>query len=103
MKSRIRSLMLSVFALMPALSLGASHDLATFVTEYDADQDGSVSKEEFLDGRERRFATTDANHDGGVSRDEYVEEYRGRLLATHPDADKAERQMKQADVRFKVL
>lgn len=91
------------FALSPAIALAASHDLATFVGEYDLDKDGKVSKEEFLEGRERRFAATDTNNNQGVSRDEYVEEYRARLMATNPDAGVAEKQLKQTDVRFNVL
>ena len=89
--------------ILPVAALAASHDLATFVGEYDLDKDGSVSKEEFLEGRQKRFAATDANHDGGVSRDEYVEEYRGRLMASNPAPEKVEKQLKQTDVRFKVL
>jgi Ca2+-binding EF-hand superfamily protein len=89
--------------LLPALGLAASHDLATFVTEYDLDKDGKVSKEEFLEARQQRFAVTDSNQDQGVSHEEYVEEYRGRLMATKPEPEKAQRQLKQADIRFKAL
>jgi hypothetical protein len=99
---KFQSVILGV-ALLPATALAASHDLATFIGEYDLDKDGKVSKEEFLEGRERRFAATDANNDQGVSRDEYVEEYRARLMATKPDEALAEKQLKQTDVRFKVL
>src|SRR5688572_7124634 len=89
--------------LLPALGLAASHDLATFVAEYDLDKDGKVSKEEFLEARQQRFAATDSDRDHGVSQQEYLEEYRVRLMATRPDPEKAQRQLKQTDVRFKAL
>lgn len=89
--------------LLPALGLAASHDLATFVADYDLDKDGKVSKEEFLEARQQRFAATDNNQDQGVSHEEYVEEYRVRLMATKPEPEKAQRQLKQTDVRFKAL
>lgn len=96
-------LLVCIVTAVPLLANGASHDLKTFITEYDLNHDGSVSKEEFAQERDRRFAATDANHDGGLSHDEYVGEYRERLTRTHPDAKKIDRQMKQADVRFTVL
>lgn len=92
-----------IAAVLPVLTFAASHDLATFVTEYDLDKDGSVSKEEFLKERERRYAATDTNNDDGVSREEYSSEFHTRLLAKSSDAELIERQMKQTDVRFKVL
>jgi hypothetical protein len=89
--------------LLPALGFAASHDLATFVAEYDLDKDGKVSKEEFQEVRQQRFAATDSNQDRGVSHEEYVAEYRVRLMATKPDPEKAQRQLKQTDVRFQAL
>ena len=90
-------------ALAPLLASAASHDLATFVLEYDLDRDGAVSKEEFQKERERRFASTDTDHDGGISRDEYVDEFRARLMFTKPDAETVDRQLEQTGVRFDVL
>ena len=87
----------------PMLASAASHDIKEFIVEYDLNHDGSVSKEEFADERERRFIATDANHDGGLTQDEYVGEYRTRLMGKNPDAKTVERQMKQADVRYGVL
>jgi hypothetical protein len=87
----------------PMAASAASHDIKTFITEYDLNHDGSVSKEEFADEREHRFISTDADHDGGLTHDEYVGEYRARLLAAKPNEKSVERQMKQADVRFTVL
>jgi hypothetical protein len=100
---KIKRITFVVPLVLPALSLAASHDLATFVAEYDLDKDGNVSKEEFLDARQQRFTATDINQDRGVSHQEYVEEYRVRLMATKPEPEKAQRQLKQTDVRFKAL
>jgi hypothetical protein len=94
---------LGALALFATAALGASHDLKTFITEYDLDQNSSVSKEEFATERDRRFAATDANHDGGLSREEYVGEYQARLEAGKPDPEQYQRQMRQAGVRFGVL
>jgi len=88
---------------IPALAAAASHDIKVFITEYDLNHDGSVSKEEYADERERRFIASDSNHDGGLSHDEYVGEYRARLTEKHPDEKTVEKQMKQADVRYEVL
>jgi len=92
-----------LLAVAPMLAVAAPHDIREFIVEYDLDHDGSVSKEEYADERERRFIVTDTNHDGGLSHDEYVGEYRGRLMLKNPDAKTLERQLKQADVRFGVL
>jgi Ca2+-binding EF-hand superfamily protein len=100
MKTLLRICALSV---LPTLTFAASHDLKTFIQEYDLNHDGSVSKEEFVQERERRFGLTDADHNGGLTHDEYVNEYKTRLTAEHPDPKKMDSAMKQADVRFKVL
>ncbi len=89
--------------LMPLLAGAASHDLATFVGEYDLDASGSVSMEEFQKERERRFASTDTDHDGRISRQEYMDEFHARLMFGKPEAVAIEKQMKQTDVRFGVL
>jgi hypothetical protein len=97
---------ISIFAALlalPTLSLAASHDLATFVGEYDLDQNGSASMEEFQKERERRFAAADTNHNSGISQAEYADEYRARLMLGKPEAAVIEKQMKQTDVRFNVL
>lgn len=101
--TRIRPITLAV-ALGAALAANAaSHDLATFVGEYDLDRDGSVSKEEFQKERERRFAATDANHDGAISLDEYVDEFRARLMFGNPKPEEAAKQLSQTQVRFDAL
>jgi hypothetical protein len=88
---------------LPLLANAASHELQTFVGEYDLDRNGSVSKEEFHKERERRFLSTDTNHDGVLSRAEYVDEFRGRLMYSKPDPETVERQLAQTDVRFDSL
>jgi hypothetical protein len=100
---KIRHVSCIIPLVLPALGFAASHDLATFVADYDLDKDGKVSKEEFQEVRQQRFAATDSNQDQGVSHEEYVAEYRARLMATKPDPGKAQRQLKQTDVRFKAL
>ncbi len=87
----------------------ASHDLATFIHEQDLNGDGKVSKEEFATGRDQEFARIDVNHDGGLSHDEYVADYRARLEQQLLDLPASQRnterdkELKQAEVRFKVL
>ena len=89
----------------------APHDGSAFIRDYDANQDGSVSRSEFDAVRVQRFKATDVNGDGWVSEDEYVSEYRNRLeqqlaASDATDESKAEerqRQMRQAHVRFGVL
>lgn len=88
---------------VPLLAAAASHDLATFVGEYDLDANGSVSMEEFQKERERRFAATDTDHDGRIAKGEYMDEFHARLMFSKPDAAAMEKQMKQTEVRFGVL
>lgn len=88
---------------LPAAAGAASHDLATFVGEYDLDRNGIVSKEEFQKERERRFASTDTDHDGSISPAEYTDEFRARLMFSKPDPQSIDRQLQQTAVRFKAL
>ena len=103
------ALCLSGMLALPSVAHAASHDLATFIREQDLDGDGKVSKEEFQRGRDAEFARMDRNKDGVLSHDEYVGDYRERLereLLERPQVEREEertRQLRQADVRFKVL
>jgi Ca2+-binding EF-hand superfamily protein len=99
--STVASLVVAVWS--PLLANAASHDLPTFIGEYDLDRNGSVTKEEFQKERERRFASTDTDHDGSVSRDEYIDEFRARLMFSNPDPETVVRQLEQTGVRFDVL
>jgi Ca2+-binding EF-hand superfamily protein len=92
-----------LIALVPAAASAASHDIKIFITEYDLNHDGSVSKEEFADEREHRFIVTDVNHDAGLSHEEYVGEYKARITGESAEPKNLEKQLKQADVRFNVL
>lgn len=103
MKPSIARAAALVACMVPVFTQAASHDLATFVGEYDLDRNGSVSKEEFVRERERRFASTDTDRDGGISMEEYLAEFRGRLMYSNPDAQTVDRQMEQTASRFKVL
>lgn len=98
-----RALLMLVSLAACGAVFAASHDLATFVGEYDLDSDGKVSMEEFLKERDRRFASTDVDHGGGISKEEYLSEFRARLMYAKPDPEKIAAQMKQTEVRFGVL
>lgn len=99
----MKHLALVVSLLLPVIANAASHELETFVGEYDLDRNGSVSKEEFQKERERRFLSTDTNHDGSISLAEYYDEFRGRLMFSKPDPETVERQLGQTNVRFDSL
>lgn len=96
-------------AAVPAIA--APHEGSAFIHDYDADQDGKVTRAEFDAGRVSRFRGTDTNGDGWLSEAEYVGEYRARLgkqlAASDRDEEKKteerQRQMRQAKVRFGVL
>ncbi|QDK35179.1 EF-hand domain-containing protein [Sphingomonas sp. IC081] len=104
-----RAFCLCAALLLPCAAHAASHDLATFIREQDLDGDGKVSKDEFQRGRDAEFARMDRNRDGVLSHDEYVGDYRERLereLLERPEAERADlrsRQLRQADVRFRIL
>ena len=49
MKAKLLVICLSLA--VPALAGAASHDIKVFITEYDLNHDGSVSKEEYADER----------------------------------------------------
>jgi hypothetical protein len=100
---RILSLAIAATLALPVAAAAASHDLATFVGEYDLDRNGSVSKEEFQTERERRFAATDTNRDGTIALEEYLAEFRARLMLSSPPPDIVSKQLAQTEVRFKAL
>ncbi len=92
----------------PAL---AQHDGNEFISAFDADHDGRLTRAEYDAGRSARFAATDTDRDGALSETEYVGEYTARLeqrlaRSTDPEDRKTEerqRQTRQAHVRFGVL
>lgn len=92
-------------------AIAAPHEGNAFIHDYDANDDGQVSRAEFDAGRAARFKSTDANGDGWVSEDEYVGEYRARLeqqlaasdLSEEKKTEERQRQIRQTHVRFGVL
>lgn len=53
--------------LLPAFAQAASHDLATFIGEYDLNKDGRISSAEFFYSGWRMYAEHDYTRDGAVS------------------------------------
>jgi Ca2+-binding EF-hand superfamily protein len=83
------------------LKMPTSHNLAGLLEMYDQNQDGTVSKEEYLAQRQTAFNRTDGNGDGTLSADEYLNEFVDRL--DRQVASVRTSQLKQALVRFKAL
>lgn len=65
-----------------------------YLSALDANQDGRVTRKEFLARREQRFAELDTNHDGVISRDE-AKAAKARKLARQGER-KVEEQERQA-------
>lgn len=83
------------------ISTTQAHSKGAFVDSYDANEDGVVSKEEFMASRKEGYDLRDSNSDGTLVESEYVGEYIKRL-----DRSLKERRMssiRQAYVRFDVL
>lgn len=107
---RLRTPIALCLATLAAPAL-AQHDRGAFVTAFDADRDGRLTRAEYDSGRAARFAATDADRDGALSETEYVGEYTARLereLAASSDpedrkTEERQRQTRQAHVRFGVL
>jgi|GEM_PF-140465 len=83
------------------LKMPTSHNLAGMLEMYDQNQDGLVSKAEYLEQRQTAFKRTDVNSDGLLSADEYLNEFVDRL--DRQVASIRTSQLKQALVRFKAL
>ena len=83
------------------LKMPTSHNLAGMLEMYDQNQDGTVTKEEYLAQRQTAFLRTDVNGDGTLSTDEYLNEFVDRL--DRQVASVRTSQLKQALVRFKAL
>lgn len=86
---------------------GAAID--NFIANYDTNGDSVVTRAEYVQVREQRFATADTNRDGWLSEAEYVKEFEQRLrsqqrtVGANADADAFARQMKQAQRRYRLL
>ncbi|WP_164852228.1 hypothetical protein [Rheinheimera riviphila] len=83
------------------LKMPTSHNLTGMLEMYDQNQDGLVSKAEYLEQRQTAFNRTDVNSDGVLSADEYLNEFVDRL--DRQVASVRTSQLKQALVRFKAL
>ena len=77
------------------------HGGNAFITAWDDDGDGKVSRAEYETVRKARFAATDGNHDDSLSVEEYLNEYSVRL--DRDIADERNASLKQTDTRFKAL
>lgn len=87
---------------------GGGHGHNAFMGGYDANRDGTVTRDEYDTLRKQRFMAADTNRDGWLSEAEYVAEYETRLKAEYQAAgrqpdDKYASQIKQAHVRFGIL
>lgn len=83
------------------LKMPTSHNLAGMLEMYDQNQDGTVTKDEYLAQRQTAFQRTDINGDDTLSADEYLNEFVDRL--DRQVASVRTSQLKQALVRFKAL
>lgn len=83
------------------ISTSRAHSKGAFVKSYDANEDGVVSKAEFMASRKEGYDLRDSDGNGTLVESEYVGEYIKRL-----DRSLKERRMssiRQAYVRFDVL
>lgn len=100
---------LAVIGAAPAFA--APHALSPFISDYDQNGDGEVTRAEFDAVRAARFAATDTNGDGWVSDAEYLAEYEQRLdkrLARFEGSAEdrlstRQREVRQTHVRFEFL
>jgi myo-inositol-hexaphosphate 3-phosphohydrolase len=103
--------MITIAVMIAATAWGAAHERDTFIKQYDSNQDGKVTHEEFVTARTVRFNTTDTDHNGTVDEGEYLVEYIAQLDDELVKSQKTEsektrarqRQLKQTIVRFHVL
>ncbi|MBL4837770.1 MAG: hypothetical protein JKY34_09345, partial [Kordiimonadaceae bacterium] len=80
---------------------GGGHSKKAFMTTYDLNDDGHVDLAEFYVRRDKGYDIRDADSNNSVGADEYVAEYEVRL--DKQLAERRDRQLKQAYVRFDVL
>ncbi len=83
------------------IRMPTSHSLKGIMDIYDADEDGSVSTDEFESERRSVFYLTDENRDGELNSDEYLAEFEDRIDQTIDTSRRG--QIKQTYVRFGIL
>lgn len=85
----------------PALVMPTTHSVSGMLAMYDTDKNGEVSAAEYQHIRQQAFARTDADQDGSLSPQEYMQEFTDRV--DQQIASTRSAQLKQAQVRFKAL
>ncbi len=85
----------------PALVMPTTHSVSGMLVMYDTDKNGEVSAAEYQHIRQQAFARTDADQDGSLSAQEYMQEFTDRV--DQQIASTRSAQLKQAQVRFKAL
>ncbi len=83
------------------IRMPTSHSTKGMMNIYDADEDGSVSRDEFDNERRSAFYLTDENRDGKLNSNEYFAEFEDRLDQTIDSNRRG--QIKQTYVRFGAL
>lgn len=88
-------------ATAPAAERTGGHGANIFISGWDTDGDGRVTRAEYEAARQARFALTDENGDGEITAEEYVEEYAVRL--DREVAASREGHIRQTNTRFSSL
>lgn len=96
----LQAFIAAAFAQEAPLPTGG-HAGNVFITAWDTDGDGKVSRAEYDTTRTQRFAQTDENSDASLSAEEYVNEYATRLDRDIADARKDF--IEQTHTRFRSL
>jgi Ca2+-binding EF-hand superfamily protein len=111
MKTRTLLTAAAALSLIAGAAHAASHARDIFIQEQDQNGDGVVTKDEYAATRALQFAKTDTDNSGALSQAEYVAEFRARLeaklansgMTPEKKAEERMRQMRQTDIRFRVL
>lgn len=83
------------------IRMPTTHNMKGLLSIYDANDDGEVSTEEFINERRSVFYLTDENKDSVLSADEYLAEFEDRVDQTVNKSRRAS--IKQTYVRFNAL
>lgn len=83
------------------IKMPTTHNMKGLQSIYDANEDGAVSRDEFVNERRSTFYLADVNKDGKLSNAEYLAEFEDRVDQVVDKNRRAE--IKQTYVRFNVL